>query len=53
MVPKKILRLNFVVLVDHIASSILARLVALSALSEPFGRAQPEFSYILLSQCKL
>ena len=30
MVPKIILRLGFVDLVDHIASSILARLVALS-----------------------
>ena len=35
MVPKKILLLGFVDLVDHIASSILARLVALSELSAP------------------
>ena len=53
MVPKMILRLGFVDLVDHIASSILARLVALSELSEPYGRAHPEFTYIPLSQCKL
>ena len=53
MVPKTTFRLGFVDLVDHIASSILARLVALSELSEPFGRAHPEFSYMPLSQCKL
>ena len=35
MVPQMILRLGFVDLVDHLASSILARLVALSELSEP------------------
>ena len=48
-----ILRLGFVDLVDHIASSILTRLVALSELSEPSGRAHPQFSYIPLSQGKL
>ena len=48
-----ILRLGFVDLVYHIASSILARLVALSELSELSGRAHPESSYIPLSQCKL
>ena len=53
MVPKMILRLGFVDLADHIASSIAARLVALSELSEPSGRAHPEFSYVQLSQCKL
>ena len=53
MVPKMILRLGFVDLADHIASSILARLVALSELSEPSGRVHPEFSYMPLSQCKL
>ena len=39
MVPKVILLLGFVDLVDHIASSILARLLALSELSAPIGRA--------------
>ena len=53
MVPKMILRLGFVDLVDHIASSILVRHVAFSELSAPSGRAHPEFSYIPLSQCKL
>ena len=53
MVPKMILRLGFVDLVDHIASSILARRVALPELSEPSGGAHPVFSYIPLSQCKL
>ena len=53
MVPKMILRLGFVDPVDHIASSILVRHVALSESSEPSGRASPEFSYIPLSQCKL
>ena len=53
MVPKMILRLGFVDLVYHLASSILARLVAHSELSEPSGRAHREFSYIPLSQCKL
>ena len=53
MVPKMILRLGFVDLVDHISSSILARLVALSELSEPSGGARPEFSYVPLSLCKL
>ena len=53
MVPKMILRLGFVDLVDHTASSILARRVALPELSEPSGGAHPEFSYIPLSQCKL
>ena len=52
MVPKMILRLGFVDLADHIASSILTRLVALSELSEPSGGAHPKFSYIPLSQCK-
>ena len=52
MVPKMILRLGFVDL-DHIASSILPRLVALSELSEPSGRAHPEFSYIPFSHCAL
>ena len=41
MVPKMILRLGFVDLADHIAISILTRLVALSELSEPSGRARP------------
>ena len=53
MVAKMILRHGFVDLVDHIASSIVARLVAFSELSEPSGRAHPEFSYMPLSQCKL
>ena len=43
MVPKMILRLDFVDLVDHIASSISARLVELSESSEPSGRVRPEF----------
>ena len=42
--------LGFVDLVYHFANSILARLVALSELSEPSGGAHPEFSYIPL--CK-
>ena len=41
MVFKMILLLGFVDLVDHIASSILARLVALSELSAPSGGAHP------------
>ena len=41
MVFKMILLLGFVDLVDHIASSILARLVALSELSVPSGRVHP------------
>ena len=53
MVPKMILRLGSVDLADHIASSIVARLVVLSELSAPSGRAPSEFSYIPLSQCKL
>ena len=53
MVPKMILRLGFVDLVDHIASSILARRVALPEFCEPSGGAHPKFSYIPLSQCKL
>ena len=53
MVPKMILRLGFVDLVDRIASSILVRHVAILELSEPFGRAHPEFSHKSLSQCKL
>ena len=53
MVPKMILLLGFVDLVDHIASSILARLVALLELSAPSGGALPEFSFIPLSFCKL
>ena len=53
MVPKMILRLGFVDLVNHVASSILARRVALPGLSEPSGGAHPEFSYVPLSQCKL
>ena len=48
-----ILRVGFVDLADHIASSILTQLVTLSELSAPSGRARPEFSYIPLSQCKL
>ena len=50
MVPKMILRLGFVDLVDHIASSILLQPVAIL---ESSGGAHPEFSYIPLSQCKL
>ena len=53
MVPKMISRLGFVDLADHTASSILTKLVALSELNVPSGRARPEFSCILLSQCKL
>ena len=53
MVPKMILLLGFVDLVDHIANSILARHVALSESSEPSGRSHPEFSSIHPSQCKL
>ena len=53
VVPKMILRLGFVDHVDHVASSISARLVALSVLSEHSGRAHPEFSCIPLCQCKL
>ena len=53
MVPKMMLRLGFVDLVYHTASSILARLVTLSELSEPSGRAHLEFSFTPLSQCKL
>ena len=50
MGPKMILLLGFVDLVDHIASSIGVPLVVLLELSEPFGVALPEFSYIPLSQ---
>ena len=53
MVPKMILRLGFLDLVDHVASLILGRLVAFSELSAPSGGAPPEFSYIPFSQCKL
>ena len=53
MVSKMILLLGFVDFVDHIVSSILARLVAFSELSAPSGRAHPAVSYIPLSQCKL
>ena len=53
MAPKMILLLGFVDLVDHIATSTLARIVVLSELSEFSGRAHPSFSYIPLSQCKL
>ena len=52
MVSKMILRLGFVDLVDHIASSVLARLVALSELNEPSGGAHLVSSYVPLSQCK-
>ena len=41
MVPKMTLRFSFVDFADHIASSILTRLAALSELSEPSGRAHP------------
>ena len=41
MVPKMILRLGFVDLADHVASSILTRLVPLSESSVPPGRAHP------------
>ena len=41
MDPKRILRVGFVYLADYIASSILIRLVALSELSVPSGRAHP------------
>ena len=53
MVPKMILRLGFVDLVDHVASSMLVRHVVLSEFSEPSGRAHPVSSYIPLSECKL
>ena len=53
MVHKIVLRLGFVDLVDHIVSSILARLVALPELSEPSGRTHPVSSNIPLSQCML
>ena len=53
MVPEMIMRLGFVDLVDHIASSIWVRHVVLSEVSELFGRAHHEFSYLPLSQCKL
>ena len=53
MIPKMILLLGFVDIVDHIASSILPRLVAFSELSASSSGARPEFSYIPLSQCKL
>ena len=53
MVPKMILLLGFVDLVDHIASSIWVQPVTILELSEPSGRAPPEFPYIPLSQCKL
>ena len=53
MVPKMILRFGFVNFVDHIANSILVRHVTLSELSEPSGRARPQFSYIPFFQCKL
>ena len=43
MVPKMILRLGFVDLVDHIASSILTRLVAFLELPDTFcDGAHPE-----------
>ena len=41
MVPKMILRLGFVDVVDRCASLILARLVILSESSEPSGGAHP------------
>ena len=41
MVLKMVLRLGFVDLADHAASSILTQLVALSELSVPSGRARP------------
>ena len=41
MVPKMILRLDFVDLADHITSSILTRLGALSESSVPSGGAHP------------
>ena len=41
MVPKMILRLGFVDLADHIASSILTQLMALSKSSVLSGRARP------------
>ena len=53
MVPKMTLRHGLDDLVDHVASPISARLVELSELSEPSGRAHPVSSYIPLSQCKL
>ena len=52
MVPKMILRLGFVDLVDRIASAFFARIVVLSELSEPSGGAHPVSSSIPLSQCK-
>ena len=52
MIPKMILRLGFVDLY-HKAISILVRHVVLFELSEPYGRAHPEFSHISHSQCKL
>ena len=52
MIPKMIFHLGFVDLVDHVASSISARHVVLSELSQFFGTAHPRFSYIPLSQCK-
>ena len=56
MVPKMILRLGFVDLVDLIANSMLTQLVALSELSEPSGRARPWFGFhtyrFLNASCK-
>ena len=52
MVPKMILRLGFVDLVDHIASSILTRLVALSGSSEPSGTAVPNFFRFHKASCR-
>ena len=49
---RMILRLGFVDFVDHLASSILARLMALSELSELCGGAPPVSSYTPLFQCK-
>ena len=48
-----ILLLGIVDLADHVANSILARLVALAELSEPSGRAPPVSSHFPLSLCKL
>ena len=53
MVPKMILRLGFVDLVDQFASAIWVQPAVLSEASEPSGRAHLGFSYIPLSQCKL
>ena len=53
MVPKMILILGFLILWTMLWVRFLTRLAALSELSEPSGRAHPEFSYIPLSQCKL